>query len=198
MSKKEKVLIGAGGFAREVRAHMCNFNMKCFVDSKYYLPNNENIHPISDFNPVTMQALIVVGDPNDRKEIFNRMPKETEYFTFVHPSAHILGKDNIIGKGSYISANCIVTTNVQIGNHVHLNLSSTIGHDCIIGDFFTTAPGAKISGNCIIGERVYVGTNACIREKISICDNVVIGLQAGVVKNINESGTYIGCPARKV
>jgi len=195
---KEKVLIGAGGFAREVRAHMNDFEMKCFVDPKYLSADEKNVFPMAEFDPLTMQALIVVGDPNHRKEIYSRMPAGTEYFKFIHPSVQILGDDCVIGNGSFIAANCIITTNVKLGEHVHLNLASTIGHDCIIGDFFTTAPGAKISGNCTIGECVYVGTNASIREKLMVCDRVTIGLQAGVVKNIIESGTYVGCPAKKI
>jgi len=45
---------------------------------------------------------------------------------------------------------------------------------------------------------VYFGTNSSVREKISICDNVVVGLNAGVVKNITESGIYVGVPAKKI
>ena len=85
-----------------------------------------------------------------------------------------------------------------MGNHSHLNLHTTIGHDCIIDDFFTTAPGVKISGNCNIGKMVYFGTNSCVKEKINICDEVVIGLNGGVVNNINEKGIYIGTPAKKI
>ena len=61
-----------------------------------------------------------------------------------------------------------------------------------------SAPGAKISGNCEIGECVYFGTNASVRQKIKICDNVIIGLNAGVVKNINEPGVYAGVPVTKI
>jgi UDP-3-O-[3-hydroxymyristoyl] glucosamine N-acyltransferase len=104
----------------------------------------------------------------------------------------------VIGEGSIICPNTILTTNIKIGNHTHLNLGSTIGHDTITGDFFTTAPGVKISGNCIIGDRVYFGTNSSVRERITICDDVTIGLNGGVVKNINEPGTYVGVPVKKI
>ena len=101
-----------------------------------------------------------------------------------------------IGEGSVICAGSILTTNIKIGKHSHLNLLTTIGHDTVVGDYFTTAPGAKISGNCNIGECVYFGTNSSVREKITICDNVTIGLNGGVVKNINKSGIYVGVPTR--
>jgi sugar O-acyltransferase (sialic acid O-acetyltransferase NeuD family) len=162
------------------------------------MKNSDEIYPLSQFDPDKMTALIVVGDPVDRKNIANRLPKETEYFTFIHKSAQILDLKVEIGAGSIITANCIITTNVKIGKHCHLNLMSTVGHDCIIGDFFTTAPGAKISGNCTIGECVYVGTNASIKEKLSIHSLVKIGLNSGVVKHIEEPGIYVGTPAKKI
>jgi UDP-3-O-[3-hydroxymyristoyl] glucosamine N-acyltransferase len=82
--------------------------------------------------------------------------------------------------------------------HAHLNLQTTIGHDCEIGDYFTTAPGAKISGNCKIHDCIYIGTNASIREKISIHSFSTIGMNAAVVKSIEEPGTYVGVPAIKI
>ena len=59
-------------------------------------------------------------------------------------------------------------------------------------------PGSILSGDVIIKDQVYIGTNSSVREKISICDNVTIGLNSGVVKNINESGTYVGSPLKKI
>ena len=55
-------------------------------------------------------------------------------------------------------------------------------------------PGSIISGNCKLGNKIYIGTNTSIREKLTICDNIVIGLGSSVVKNINKSGTYVGSP----
>ena len=195
---KEKVLIGAGGFAREVKAHMGMPNMKCFVDDEYCDDTDDTIRPLSTFDPKKQMALVVVGSPKDRYDIVQRLPEETEYFSFIHPSAQIIGDDVEIGEGSVICANCVITTNVKLGKHTHLNLISTVGHDCRIGDYFTTAPGAKISGNCNIKDRVYFGTNASVREKIDICEDVTIGLMSGVVKNIDEPGVYVGSPVKRI
>jgi len=130
--------------------------------------------------------------------LIQRLSKETKYFTFIHDSVQILGNDFTIGEGSIVCAGCIITTNVSIGKHTHLNLQTTIGHDCRIGDFFTTAPGVKISGNCKIHDCVYIGTNASIKEKISIHSLSTIGMNAGVVKNICEPGVYVGTPAKLI
>lgn len=197
----EKVLIGAGGFAREVKAHMNQPNMKCFIDDEYhdrFSLRLKNIFPISEFDPKTQKALVVIGNPNDRAEMVKRMPKGTKYFSFIHPSAVILGNDVVIGDGCIVCAGSVITTNIVIEDHAQLNLLTTIGHDCRIGKYFTTAPGVKISGNCTIGDRVYFGTSSCIREKLTVADDVTIGLNGGVVKNITEPGTYVGTPTKQI
>lgn len=197
----KKGIVGAGGFGREV---YCSFSVKdqidarFFVDDKYWNGENELILPLSRFDPGEYELIVAVGDPLDRFNIVKRLPIDTKYFTHIHPSVLILGDDIRIGEGSIICAGSILTTNIKLGNHTHLNLQTTIGHDCEIGDYFTTAPGAKISGNCKICDFVYLGTNASVKEELSICSSTTIGLNAAVVKNIEEPGTYVGVPAKKI
>ena len=197
----KKGIIGAGGFGREVYwgfSLMERIITVFFVDDKYWDGSNELILPLSKFDPTEYSIVVAIGDPKDRFDIVQRLPKETKYFTHIHDSCQILGDDVIIGEGSIICAGTVITTNVKLGKHAHLNLQTTIGHDCEIGDYFTTAPGAKISGNCKIYDLVYVGTNASIKEKLTIHSLTTIGSNATVVKNIEESGTYVGVPVKKI
>lgn len=197
----KKAIIGAGGFAREVYWSLSPKERRdviFFVDDQYYTDGNPLILPISKFNPSTYKVVVAIGDSKIRHKIVNNLPNNTQYFTHIHPSAQILSDDVVLGKGCIICAGTIITTNVRIGSHAHLNLHTTVGHDTIIGDYFTTAPGVKISGNCKIGNFVYMGTNAAVKEKITICESTIIGLNCGVVKDIKESGTYVGTPAKKI
>lgn len=192
----KKALIGAGGFAREIMAHMQDFTLPLFIDDEYWSPNSENSLPLSQFDPNEYEVLVAVGDPRSRFEIVSRLPAETKYFTFIHKSAQLLDDNISIGKGSIICAGSILTTNIRIGDHAHLNLQTTIGHDCEIGSYFTTAPGVKVSGNCKIYDCVYVGTNASIKQKTTIHSLATIGMNAAVVKNIEGPGVYVGVPAK--
>ena len=72
-----------------------------------------------------------------------------------------------------------------------------MGHDINIGDFFTCSPGVNISGNCDIGNNVFIGTNSAIREGIKICDDVIIGMNSNITKDINEPGIYFGNNIKK-
>lgn len=200
---KNIAIIGSGGFGREVYYQLLSDNPSCsilfYVDDDYINPNSiVPEHKMSELNVANSEVLVAVGDPSMRQRIVNSLPATTKYFTFIHSSAQIMDRDIEIGEGSIICPSVILTTNIKLGKHTHLNLQTTIGHDCVIGDFFTTAPGVKISGNCTIGTRVYFGTNAVVREKITIADDVVIGLNGGVVKNITERGIYAGTPAVRI
>lgn len=194
---KLKALIGAGGFAKEVKSYLGIKDIKMFVDDSYWRENDSNIYPLSKFDPLKYKVVVAIGDGIERKKMVGKLPKNTEYFTFIHPTSLIDNDTVKIGEGTIICPYCILTTNIKIGKHCQFNLLSTVGHDSFISDFVTTAPGVKISGNCILGEKVYLGTNSSVKQKINICDDVIVGMNAAVVKNINELGTYVGIPARK-
>ncbi len=197
----KKAIIGAGGFAREIYWSLPvveRLNAVFFIDDIYWNDSNNLVLPLSKFDPSEYEVVVAIGDPKDRFDMVQKLPKETKYFTHINSSVLILDPNIEIGEGSIICAGCILTTNITIGNHAHLNLQTTIGHDCKIGNYFTTAPGAKISGNCEIHDCVYIGTNASIKQKLTIGDNIIIGMNSGVLKNIVEPGVYVGTPSKKI
>ena len=107
-------------------------------------------------------------------------------------------KDVEIGEGSFIGAYSILTTSITIGKHAILNRGNHIGHDCEIGDYFSAMPGAIVSGNVRIYDCVYMGNNSSIKEKLSIHSLSKIGMNAAVVKSIEDNGTYVGVPVKKI
>jgi sugar O-acyltransferase (sialic acid O-acetyltransferase NeuD family) len=189
----KKALIGYGGHAREVMAQM-GVKLTCFVDDEYVV---EGTLPLSKFNPKKYVLMVAVADSKDRFDIVQRLPKETQFFTFIHPTA-LLMDDIEIGEGSFIGAYSILTTNIKLGKHTILNRGNHIGHDCRIGDYFSAMPGSIVSGNVTIHDLVYMGNNSSIREKLSVHSLSTIGMNSAVVKHIEETGVYVGCPAVKI
>ena len=177
---------------------MVYYKHALFRDDEYWKPNEENIHPLSQFDPKKYEVLISNGSPRDRFDIRMRLPKKTKYFTFIHPSAQLLGPNIKIGDGCFIGANCILTCDIEIGNHVLLNRGVQIGHDCFIDSYCSFMPGVILSGNVDCEDSVYIGTNACIREKINITTLTTIGMGSVVVENIVNPGTYVGNPAKRI
>jgi sugar O-acyltransferase (sialic acid O-acetyltransferase NeuD family) len=191
-----RALIGGGGHAREVMGQMSE-NLIRFVDDAFYDGSDPMVLPISSFNPEEYEVMIAIGDSTDRSSMLKRLAGNTKFFSFAHPTAIMLSPNISIGEGSFIGAYSVLTCDIQIGKHTILNRGNQVGHDSIIGDFFSAMPGAIVSGNVTIGDAVYMGTNSSVIESVSICSNVVIGAQACVISNITEEGTYVGVPANK-
>jgi len=210
MSSQKKICIwGTGGFGREVlclltdvfRAKGEDTAGKVFfiVDDEFYTESRImgiDVLRRSDLDTGIHAVSVAIGEPAKRKAVVESLPAETEFPVLIHPAA-VISDWVKFAEGAVITAGVIATCNIKIGKHAHLNLHTTIGHDCMIGDYFTTAPGVNISGSCEIGNNVYIGTNASVKQGIRICDDVTIGMGAVVVKNIEEHGTYIGNPAVK-
>ena len=188
-------LYGYGGHAREVAAQI-DQEITFFVDDEYV--NNNIVKSISQFDPEEYLMMVAVADPKSRFDIVNKLPEQTKYCTFIHPTSLIMDDNVQIGEGSFIGAYSILTTNINIGKHAILNRSNHIGHDCIIGNYFSAMPGAIVSGNVHIGNCVYLGTNSTIIEKKHLLHDIVVGANAVITKDIIESGTYVGIPTKKI
>ena len=211
MKNEKKIgIIGAGGFGKEVLCclmdsiadtHQNIAEIACFFVNDEHFETNEvlgiPVIPLSHFVASKYAVVIAVGDPHSRKKIVESLPKETSFATIIHPKA-ILSQWVEIGEGSIITAGSILTCDIKIGKHAHINLLTTIGHDCVMGDYFTTAPAANISGHCHFEDCVYLGTNASVRQGVHICSDVTIGMGGVVLKSITESGVYIGNPLKNL
>lgn len=115
----------------------------------------------------------------------------------IDPSV-IVGKNAVIGEGSILCAGTVLAIAAKIGLHCIVNFNCTLGHDTILQDFCTVHPGCNISGKVTVGECSDIGTGTKIIQGKRIAPYSIIGAGAVVVKNIEECGTYVGNPARKI
>lgn len=207
---KKFAIIGAGGFAKEVFCCLQQtmaakgmagnaYQVDFVVDDNYYTEGlilGCNVYKLSEYQFETNECFIAIADAPVRKKISERF-SQLNYGILIHPSASV-GMNVSLKPGTIITQNVVLTCDISVGKHAHFNLNTTVGHDTVIGDFFTSAPNVNISGKCHIGNNVYLGTQASVRDQISIADNVVIGMGGVVIKNIDEPGIYTGVPVKKM
>lgn len=202
-------IFGAGGFGREVAwlvQQTWGKKLELFfaVDKPAYAGGETNGIPVvltsNIVNPEGFHYVAAVGSPALRRSAVRHCEQFGMQATqIVHPRTE---KSSLveIGLGSIICAGCIITTNIIIGAHVHVNLACTIGHDVHIGDYTTISPGCHISGNVHIGSDVFIGTGAVIingtaDSPLTIGDGAVIAANACVLRSV-EAGTMVaGVPA---
>jgi sugar O-acyltransferase (sialic acid O-acetyltransferase NeuD family) len=205
------VIIGAGGFGREVQmlVEQINgvrkkWNLIGYFDDAFAKGTLINGLPILGsisefgFDGREMNVVVALGNPVVKKQIIDSFQSKSVYFpTLIHPSA-IIGSFNSIGEGAIITAGNIITTNVTIGRHVVLNLCCTVGHDAVIGDYSSFMPSVNISGEVNVGDCVFVGTGTKIINQINIGSNSIIGAGSTVTKDIPANCTAVGVPAKPI
>ncbi|MFP4321489.1 MAG: acetyltransferase [Anaerolineales bacterium] len=211
------IIYGSGGFARELAwlIEECTtsgqnvYRVVCFVDDdpqkQGTYPNDIPVLSLVDAFQQYPRAQIVggIGSPQTREKTMHKA--QAMGFvpaSFIHPNVVYSARWTTFGPGTVICAGNILTVNITLGQHVHLNLDCTIGHDVILDDYVTLAPGAHVSGWVHLGKRVYVGTGATFingtdDNPLTVADDVVIGAGACVTKPIHQSGvTVVGVPAK--
>jgi len=202
---KKIAIVGAGGFAREVLWLLTDLGLESRVGGffetdeiwKQRQVSGLPVGPLSSLESSQWEAVLAVGSPIVRKGLRDALPADMAYPTLVHPSVQ-RSKRVELASGVVICAGTILTCDIVVSEHVHLNLATTVGHDCQLKPFVTTAPAVNISGACDIGELTYIGTNVALREGLRIAAGTTIGMGAVVVTHIVDPGVYVGNPAKKL
>lgn len=210
---KTIAIFGAGGFGREVAMLIEQINqvrpewdlVGYFDDDKpvgVSINQYQVLGGLQKLNtwPEKLAVVFALGHPKVNAEVVNKLQNPKIYFPIlVHPTV-IMGssKHVTIGQGSIICAGSIITTNVHIGRHVILNLSCTVGHDAVIGDFCSFMPGCNISGEVTIGSGSFWGTGAKMINRKKVGAYTVIGAGAVVTTDIPGHSTAVGVPAKVI
>lgn len=205
MKKRDLVIVGAGGFGREVMwlAHdIGDYNLLGFVDDSLAVGTKvagvEVLGGVADCAKWNKAEFVVaVGGPRTRRLIVNKLEAlgVNQFATLIHPSVK-MSESVEIGQGSMICAGTIITVDIVLGKHNIVNINCTIGHDCRFGDFCTVAPIAAISGNVTMGDLVEVGTAAAIRQGAKLEKGSMLGMGGVLTKDIPANSIFVGNPAK--
>lgn len=207
---KDIVIIGAGGFGREVAWLIEDINkVKSEWNLVGFVDDNESVQGttingykvLGNVDWLKEQELYVVNaiaDPTFKKQAIDRLEgSKNSYPVLIHPNVIYSNTVNY-GEGTIVCAGNILTVDIEIGKHVILNIDSTIGHDAQIGDYTTILPSVNVSGYVETGACVSVGTGSAIIQGVKVGQNTIIGAGAVVVKDLPENCTAVGSPAKPI
>lgn len=206
---KDIVIIGAGGFGKEVAWLIEQVNKKSptwnllgFVDDGIKTGTLINGYPILGvikyLEDRTVNLVCSISDSRSRHEIVSGLEKSKNTFvTLIHPDID-LSSTVSIGEGSIICEGVKFTVNIDIGNQVIIYHNSVICHDSKVGDFTSILPSVNISGNVSLEGFNLIGTGSQIIQNLKIGKHSIIGAGAVVTKDVEMSIVVAGIPAKKL
>lgn len=209
---KKIAIFGAGGLGREVLQIIIDINeidkkwdfQGFLVEADYFTNSSVHGYPVFEFsewlaNNLDASVAVAVGGSPQRLKVVNRIKNSghNDFATLIHPQAWV-GRFVSLGEGAIICSGALITTDIKIGRHVHVNIGVTIGHDVVLGDFSTLNPNVSLSGNVDVGVGAEIGTGSIVVPKCKVGKWAILGAGSVVVRDVSENSTVVGSPARVI
>lgn len=213
-ARQRLVIVGAGGFAREVKwlAEEINAVREEFrfvgyaVSDLGRLGEHDSREELLgdrswlETHPHDFDALAIgIGNPPVRLRLFAELSIShpgCNWPALIHPTVRFDQGSCTIGRGALLCAGVIGTVNLRIEDQALVNLACTLGHEARIGAGSVLNPTVNVSGGVNIGTGVLVGTGAQILQYVRIGDGATVGAGAVVRSDVAPGQTVVGIPAK--
>lgn len=201
---EQVIIIGAGGHGKVIAdiVRSCGDTVQGFLDDSPNSPESVCGIPVlgrtEDYRRYPdARFVIAIGNGAVRRQVAQRLTG-VKWYTAVHPGATVSSMGTKIGEGTVIMAGAVVNPCTTVGRHCIINTRAGVDHDNRIGDYTHISVGATLAGTVTVGDTVWVGAGAVISNNLSVCSDCMIGAGAVVIRPVEEPGTYVGVPARKI
>ena len=213
------VIVGAGGFGREVLDVVEAINLQ---GSPHSSSQSFDFLGFLDDGPVDAELLerrgakhlgsvalakefhgdvafaLAIGWPEARRALEQALRQfELTYVVLVHPTAWV-GSRCSLASGAVVRANASLMTEVTLGRHTHVHANAAVGHDARLGDLVTILPGATVGGGVQIGSEVLLGANTAVNQGVNIGAATKVGSGAAVIGDLDARVVAVGVPARSI
>lgn len=196
------IIVGAGGHGKVIADNAVKNGYRdiSFADDRAAgtcmgFPIIGTTDGLLQWNNGATDFVLGIGNNAVRKDIAQKY--NVNWVSLIHPSAQI-GLHVSIGKGTVVMAGAVINACARVGEHCIINTGAIVEHDNRLEDYVHLSPGAALGGTVRIGALTHVGIGAVVRNNITVCGGCTIGAGAVVVRDIHDSGTYIGVPARRM
>lgn len=204
--KNKLIIIGASGHGKvvaDIAIKMNKWQSIAFLDDDESIKKSMELEVIgktADAFTYKEEAdfFVAIGNNITREKIQEKLIEQGLSVVSLTHSSAVIGTDVEIGIGSVVMAGVVINSSSRIGKGCIINTSSSLDHDNMIEDYVHISPGVKLAGTVKVGKGTWLGIGSVVSNNVNICSGCKVGAGAVVVKDITESGTYVGVPVRRV
>ncbi len=201
MNPQKLIIVGYGGFGREVAAWIIASKMPFEVighidDEK---SGEQVLGNITDHKPLlNVLYLTCLGMGISRCDVRKKLAAQgAKFATLVAPSVlHASPLDHVVN-GIFLGM-CSVSNNVTLASDVLIQSHACIGHDVDIGEGVTVSSNAFVGGNAKLGAFCTIHPQAVVLPKVTIGESAVVGAGSVVIKDVAPYTTVFGSPAKVI
>ena len=208
---KNLVIIGAGGFGREMFAaareavdYGETFRIKGFLDGNPAALDGFCGYPEIIGAPETYEIadddvfVSALGSIAARRRCVAMVEgRGGRFIPIVHRTAS-LGPNVTVGEGSFIAHNAVLTADVSVGRHSCVFHGSVIGHDASLADYTHVYSLVSIGGGVRVEEGASVFPGARIVPRVTIGNGATVGIGSAVLRDVAPGTTVFGVPAERL
>ncbi len=211
MSYSKLIIIGAGGFGREMLAwarqsvqYEREWTLKGFIDDNLAALDGKGtqaplLSTIADYEPQNEDVFIcAIGVPSLKRRCCELLLGRGARFSRVIHRTAVIGDNVDLGEGVVMCPYSVTSANNRLGRFVALNLHATVDHDACVDDFSQINCHCDLTASVNIGKGVFLGSRVSVIPGVSIGDGAYIGAGSVVTRDIPAGAKAYGVPARVV
>ena len=204
------VIVGAGGFAREVETLLPGFlagqpyHLKGFLGKDQGVPSEHDLSSRLLGDPESYQPapedrfVLAIGNMPARRRTFQALSEKGGIFlTLVHPLA-LVAPTAVLQAGVLIYPFACVSNNARLDEGVKLNYYASVGHDTQLGKYCLLAPYATVNGFGTLEDEVYLSTHATVAPQVHVGRGAKLSANSAAMKDVPPEHLVFGVPGRMV
>lgn len=201
------VIVGAGGFAREVYTWLRHGMPEGHRIKGFLAPNPHDLDGFGIEEPILgseddhevredERFLPALGHMAVRVKAIETLARRgARFLTYVHPTA-IVAPTAELGQGVVVCPFSLISDSTRLGDFTIVNFYASVGHDASTGAYAVLSPYATINGRARLGARSFMGTHATIAPGVTVGARSKVAANSAVLRDARDDTLQVGVPSK--
>ncbi|MEM8680199.1 MAG: acetyltransferase [Planctomycetota bacterium] len=202
------IIVGAGGFAREMHGLLPSFNLGPHVRFRGYLAQDTGVAARTDVSDQILASpedyqpqahdrfVLAIGNMPARQRVVDALQQKAgRFLTLVHPLAMVADSAQL-DEGVIVYPFAAVSNGAHLGEFTKLNYYASAGHDSVTGRCCLLAPYATINGFARLADYVYLSTHSTVAPQVQVGSQSILSANSAAMHDVPEHSFVFGVPGR--